>query len=155
MKTLRHALLIVLMLLLPLRGAVAAAMLCPLAEPAQGSVQPAEPAIGPAAGPMAAAHEMHAGLAHEAMQLAQAAHDDHDGHDGHAGQPGHGAGSDPAAGEHGKCHLCTSCCTATPMVGTGLPLLAAPSDIAVTFPALEAPAPSFIVTGPERPPRTA
>ncbi|MDE2565504.1 MAG: hypothetical protein KGL50_06935, partial [Burkholderiales bacterium] len=103
----------------------------------------------PAADPMAAAHGGHAGPAHDAMQLAQAAHD---GHDAHAG---HGSGGDPAAGDHGKCHLCTSCCTATPMVGTGLPLLAAPSAVAVAFPALEAPAPSFIVTGPERPPRTA
>ncbi len=134
MKNLRHALLILLMLLLPLRGAVAAAALCPLADAAPATAMATNPSM--VAGP--AGHAM-------------GAHRD-------AADQGAGAEADHGAGHHAdshdKCNLCSACCAATPLMSTVPAPFEPLAAAAVGFPALQAAAPSFIVTGPERPPRS-
>ena len=131
-KTIRTLLLVLLALLLPIRGAVAAAMLCP-----------------PAA----------AGMDHHAM-MANTDHDEHVGHqhaDDHSAGA-HDAGKSASAGHHGggvdKCNLCCDFCSITPLL-SALPSVPTPQDLcSVSFPALFAPAPSFLSDGQERPPRS-
>lgn len=130
-KTIRTLLLVLLALLLPIRGAVAAAMLC-----------------SPSG----------AGTDHHTM-MATTDHDEHDGHQ-HAD---HSAGAQDAsnsgtAGHHTggfeKCNLCCDFCSITPLL-SALPSVPTPQDLSsVSFPALFAPAPSFLSDGQERPPRS-
>ncbi|MEF7612342.1 hypothetical protein V4F39_00375 [Aquincola sp. MAHUQ-54] len=142
MKPWRIWLLLLLAVLLPARGAVAAAMLCPVA----GSGMQLELAMsGHPAG-------------HEAMDHAMA-HDHSDSH-GHASAHAHGteASNDGhAAHEHAgseACNACSAYCSATPLV-SAMPTLAAPLDpAAVKFAELAAPPPSNVSDGQERPPRT-
>lgn len=141
MKHLRLWLLVVLVALLPVRGAVAAAMLC---APA-GAAGQAEWRVGEHD---PAAHHGH----HEADGQAHAGHHgdsvgDHDGdHDG--GEARHDAGHD------NKCTMCSAFCSATPLPST-VPGLPEPlSAGAAHFPDLDAPAPTFQSGGPERPPRS-
>ena len=136
MKALRIWLLLVLVVLLPVRGAVAAAMLCQVA----GSGVQHE--IGAAEHP----------LAHDAVDRTMA--HDHGGDHGHADadapdgpQGHHDAGSD-------KCNLCSAYCSLTPLVSAASALVA-PLDLAAAkLAALSAPAPSFVSDVQERPPRT-
>jgi len=128
-KFARVCILLVLAVLLPLRGAVAAAMLCPMGE---SSVQ----------GESATHHQGDHGPA---------------GHDGHhevdqAGAGHHAGGHDHGA--HDACNLCAAFCSLTPFVGEEHPAVAPPDLTDVGFPALRAPAPSFVSGGQERPPRT-
>ena len=129
MRLVRIGLLVLLAALLPLRGAMAAAMLCPMA-----------------AGPQGHDLTLHHGAAdHHAHEMAGC-----DGHaDGDPGSPQHHRDGEG----HNKCSLCASCCSAVPLAGR-LPSLPEPFDAAPSFPALSAPAPTFLAGGQERPPRS-
>lgn len=130
MKPLRTVVLLLLVLLLPLRGAVAATMLCGTAGHTPEAV---------------AAVHMHGGQA------------DPPGHHAHAdpGEHGHaGASHEGKGGPADSCHLCASGCHATPLA-TAPPEVAAPLlSATVVFPAVSAAAPAFQSDGQERPPRS-
>lgn len=134
MKTLRIWLLIFLAVLLPIRGAVAAAVMCPPVASPIGTVAPATPA-----------HD------HASMSGASAAH--------HHAQP-HAAPDSPVTGHHAdavdaveKCGLCCEMCSVTPLLGAVHAVPSPPMFSAAPFPDLGAAAPSFISDGQERPPR--
>lgn len=133
MKTVRIWFLLLLALLLPLRGAVAAAMLCPVGSTgAQVELN---------------AHER--SLTHEVMDHDAMAHEGHVHHHGSAdhGHEHHQSGS-------GKCNMCSAFCSLTPLLSS-VPTLAEPLDpTAVEFSEISAPAPNFFSDGQERPPRT-
>lgn len=135
MKPWRVILLVVLTLLLPLRGAVAAAMLCP-----PGS------------------H----GAAVVVAQAAEAGHPD-DGEDAH--EHHHADVSQELGTTHGEtthsetahsetCHVCASFCSVTPLLAA-MPVVAQPLEAAtLSFPDWSAPATVFLSDGQERPPRS-
>lgn len=132
MRFFRVLVLLLFCVLLPIRGAVAATMLC--AEPGQAS----EVAVA-------------VGHAHHGMHG-----DDHaDDVAAHADQ-GHADKGVTAADDGTKsdsCHICASGCHAAAMV-TELPSApAAMPVVSVVFPALNAPAPDFQSDGQDRPPR--
>jgi hypothetical protein len=157
-KTVRICLLLLLAVLLPVRGAVAAAMLC---APA-GVGAPGEPRMG-AQHP---AHAMgHHAMGHHAMGLHPIGHHaighQGDGADAHAAHPAvlHGDGlssvGDPdASGPQDRCTLCAAFCSLTPLVGSAPGLFVPQALPAASFPALSAPVPSFLSDGQERPPRS-
>jgi hypothetical protein len=133
-KIARVLLLVLLSALLPIRGAMAAALPC-----------------AGTAGAKSGMHEMHE------------MHASHGGqhHEAGVGDPAHmgaGMGHDPhhhdgAAGQ-GTCNLCSACCSVPPLASAvpGVPL---PHAVAsVDFPDLTFPAPSFLSEGQERPPRS-
>jgi hypothetical protein len=125
-----------LAVLIPVRGAVAAAMLCPVAG----------------VGIRIEMRLAHAPSAHHASMDAAAiasghAHHDHAHHD--LGPAGHDHG--PAS--NGKCDVCSAFCSVTTMVGSP-PTVSAPELASTTFPRLSAPDPSFLSGGQERPPRS-
>jgi hypothetical protein len=122
--------------LIPLRGAMAAAMLCPTA----GAGLQSEVRIG--GQPMG----------HHAMTDAAAAAQGHAQHD-HAHHDHADGAHDHGGGGHDKCNLCSAFCSVTPMVGAA-PTLPAPDLANASFPALAAPAASFLSSGQERPPRS-
>ncbi|HSI49992.1 MAG TPA: DUF2946 family protein [Ideonella sp.] len=127
MKALRLCLLLLLAVLLPLRGAVAAAMLCPGGQAMQLQLS---------AAPAGMAMHDHAHM-HE--------------HEAQAGQAHHAQPS----GELAKCNTCCDFCAMTPLPATE-PLLPVAQALAnVRYPHLLAPAPSFVSGGQERPPRAA
>ena len=130
MKSVRIWLLVLLAVLLPVRGAVAAAMLCPIAGAGvQTEVQ------------MSSEY-----AAHEAMHQHQHQHQ-------HAASHEHTADHDHASSAD-RCNLCSAFCSLTPLVGS-VPTVAAPLDLAaVVFPDFSAPPPSFFSDGQERPPRS-
>ena len=137
MKTLRMGLLVVLALLLPLRGAMAAAMLCPMA----------------AGGAPASAHAHHGAVA-DAAPIDHAAMHHGDGAAPHeAAPPAPAAAAEPHAAP-ATCNLCCDFCTATPLVASVQDVPNAPEQSALSFPDLSTPAPSFFSDGPERPPRS-
>lgn len=134
MKTLRIFLLTLLVLVLPLRGALAAVAHC-MADPA---AQPAGPAV---------------------VQM----HQDHGGHDHHHGQAGvqapesAGAHHSPAGADGATaldaCKFCAAYCSVTPVLST-LPSLVSVSPLAETvFPALVTPPPSHLADALDRPPQ--
>lgn len=127
MKILRVWLLLLLAILLPLRGAIAAALPCAgIGHPA-----PAE----------------HAHLhLHHAMGAAGTVAADATSI-GQGGHPHDHAGAD-------KCNLCSSCCATAPLLLTFSPTVATLDDSSVEFPRLRAPAPTFLSDGQERPPRS-
>ena len=123
MRPLRILLLLLLAVLLPARGALASAMLCAPAGAGTHSE--------------AAAMDHHAAGNHEQ-------HDDHD-----AAAPADASPSNA----HDECNLCSAYCTATTLPSSA-PAAPAPQAVATArFPALCAPAPSFLSGGQERPPR--
>jgi hypothetical protein len=124
-KILRIWLLLVLAVLIPVRGAIAAATPC--AE--QGVHQ----------------HAGHMALHEHALAMDDADEPLHD-----AAVPMHHHDHDGA----GKCNLCASCCSATPMLTTFAPAIAQLDEPAATFPILQASAPTFVSEGQERPPRS-
>lgn len=135
MKSLRVWLLVLLTVLLPLRGALAAAMMCPVAGiGVQPEVQLAEKAHD-----HGHAHTHASGGDHHGAELTSQAADHHD----FAGV------GDPAD----KCNVCSAFCSVTGMV-SGTATAAEPQTVATVFPQLYAPPPSFIPDGQERPPRT-
>jgi hypothetical protein len=140
-KTWRIWLLLLLAVLLPVRGAVAAAMLCPVSG--SGVQTELVAGIHPAG--------------HDAMDQVLS-HDHGAGHD-RAGGHGHGPGAsddghpghDHAAFE--GCNTCSAYCSLTPLV-SNVPTRVEPLDAsAVKFFDLSAPPPSFVSDGQERPPR--
>jgi hypothetical protein len=129
-KSFRILVLLLLTLLLPLRSAVAATMLCSTpGETSQVKAILQDPGTH-------ASHAMHGDGA------------DHDGSD-HAGSHHDGKG-----GHADKCNLCVSGCNVTPLV-SALPEVTEPLLTAeLVFPGFSAPAPAFQSDGQERPPRS-
>ena len=129
MKHLRIFILVLLAVLLPIRGAVAATMLC-----AQGE--------GPSTAAVVAGHGNHE------------MHVDHSSAHPHASDDAPGDDSS-SGGEHpASCHFCASGGCMVSMIGT-VPSLGQPSlTSSVTFAALTAPVPAFQSGGQDRPPRT-
>jgi hypothetical protein len=118
--------LIVLALLMPLRAAVAGAMLCPT-------------------GGTTVSHQQHPGMSDDSV----ATHAHHEGMHHNAGQPS------PASHAHdGGCNLCASFCSMTPMPSSAPTIEPALLAATLSFPALQAPSPSFQSGGPDRPPRS-
>ncbi|OGA99553.1 MAG: hypothetical protein A3E25_12655 [Burkholderiales bacterium RIFCSPHIGHO2_12_FULL_69_20] len=139
MKNLRALLLVLLAFLLPVRGAMAAAMLCPGAG-AQGVAVVAPEAVEP--GHM---------KAHAADGL-PASHAAMNHHASNADRSGEAAAN---PGEHQPgCQACANSCCVTPLAFAP-PLVIAPHPItSVAFPALSVPVPAFQSGGQDRPPRT-
>ena len=125
MKILRIWLLVLLAILLPVRGAIAAA--APCVE--MGHHAPVEPAR--------MHHHMHASEV-ETGAAASTGHAVH--HHDHAGAD--------------KCNLCSSCCSTAPLILTFAPTVAALDGQSADFPLVQAPAPTFLSDGQERPPRS-
>ena len=129
-KVLRIWLLLLLAVLLPVRGAVAAAMLCPMGTASHEAVVDA------------AAQDPHAG---------------HHGHDAGAGKHGHGHGHGHDQQGHAtpdKCNLCSAYCSLTPLASEPPSLPERLEPTAVKFPDVSSPAPTFLSGGQERPPRS-
>ena len=141
MKSFRVWLLVLLTVLLPLRGALAAAMMCPVAGAAgQTGVQIAERAHDHGHSHGHPTSGDHAASAHHAGP--ELATQDADHHDlASVGDP-----SD-------KCNLCSAFCSVTGMV-SGRATTAEPRAVVIGFPHRYAPPSSFIPDGQERPPRT-
>lgn len=136
MKYLRTFILVLLTVLLPFRGAVAAAMLCPSGTATAGAE------VNDAHGAHGVQSE------HSAAAQPEAIHD----HSNHA----HGDASDETSGGHETgCQFCAGggCCV-TPLAfappSVGLPGLVA----ATTFPLFTARVTAFYPDGQDRPPRT-
>ena len=118
---------VLLAALLPVRGAMAAAMLCPPA-----------------------------GVGTQSELRLMATDDQAVGHDhavdGHAHT--HASHSDHGQSGTDKCNLCSAFCSITPLL-SAMPSVPQPFDLmAASFPDLSAPAPSFLSDGQERPPRS-
>jgi hypothetical protein len=148
-KTFRLWLLLLMVALLPLRGALAAGMLCPVGGfGVQAEAQLAKHAHLHDAGAMRHDHT---------VQLASA----HDHGTQHATDPSHGAGhhhagsgsGDEAGSGADKCNLCSAFCSVTGLVSTGITVGEA-QPLSTIFPHLYAPPSSFFPDGQERPPRT-
>lgn len=132
-------------LLLPFRGALAAAgLLCHAGSLAQTTaVQPAD--AGGRSGPHADAEYHDHGAA---MHFASGGHAAH----GESAAPADDAG---AASGASTCDLCASVCASPPIPGHGgqlVPLLPAANE---RFPAFDPPRPAPVLGGLERPPRIA
>jgi hypothetical protein len=134
-KTFRIWLLVFLAVLLPIRGAVAAGMLC--------ETEPARHAVA------------------QTLHLASSAAEPHHGDDGDRHGHTHAStSSDDAVNEPGSssgtdaCNLCVAYCSVTALPGS-LPCMAVPVvSVGVSYPYAAAAAPSFIPGGLERPPRS-
>jgi len=132
-RVLRIWLLVLLAALLPVRGAVAAAMPCPPAG--TGHVQ------------ATAGHgSHHAGHADHTNPMHADA--------GQAQKPAYGHGHEPGASHGQKCNFCAGFCSLTPMPAACAAAAGAPDAASAAFPELVAKAPSFLSGGQERPPRT-
>jgi len=118
-KNLRIWLLVLLAILLPLRGAIAAAAPCV----GTGHPAPVEHA------------QMHHHMEAAQIEIGHAHH-----HHDHAGAD--------------KCNLCSSCCSTAPLILTFAPTVAALDGQSADFPLVQAPAPTFLSDGQERPPRS-
>lgn len=128
MKHLRIIILVMLSILLPVRGAVAATMLCSDGE-------------GTGTAAVVAGHDDH-----DVRADHSSAHHD-------AGEDAPDADS-TSADHPATCHFCASGCCMASIVGT-VPSLGEPRlTSSVIFPALTARIPAFQSDGQERPPRT-
>jgi hypothetical protein len=132
-KYFRSFIVVLLTVLLPIRGAVAAAMLCP------GEVS----MIGAAATVGHGGHDMHA---------------DHDMEVHHAAPPDHSHGpasaESPAGGHATACQFCAGGCCVTPLAFAP-PSVESPCVAAsAVFPTLTARVTAFYPDGQDRPPRT-
>jgi hypothetical protein len=126
MRRIRTWLLVLLAVLLPIRGVVAAAMLCPVA----GSGMQSEVILH---GEKIGHHAEHEPTSH-----------DHGlGHHDHSGSAN---GSD-------KCNVCSAFASVTPLVSNLPTPFVAPDAAAAAFPDFSAPATNFLRDGPERPPQ--
>ena len=133
MRTVRALFVIFLALLLPLRGAVAGAMLCPAGG----------------ASAAASSHMQHL-AAHDdatAMHHDDGAHHDHAHHE--QAQP-----TSTSSSHDTGCNLCIAFCSMTPMPSAAPTIEPSTLSTTLSFPALQAPAPSFQSGGPDRPPRS-
>ena len=140
MKLLRLWLVVLLAVLLPVRGAMAATMPC--APAGGGNHHPAE-AVDRGAGHAGhgAGHE-HADSGHAHADAGRA-----------AAPPDHGQGAHDHSSDD-RCNLCSATCSSPPLpsAATGVDEPAALTS--VSYPDLSAPAPTFQSDGQERPPRT-
>ena len=133
MKHLRVWLMLLLMVVLPVRGAMAAAMLCLPQDGAQSQKVMVQHLGGDSGG------------------------HDH-GHHGHAAQAHAddaqtGQGGDLVSLDADDCNLCASFCSLTPLASTA-PDLRHPWARTALNPAPSVSAPSFVSDGEDRPPRT-
>jgi len=126
-KTLRVVFLVLLAMLLPIRGAVAGAMLCPEGSSSTMYAQASE----------------HVG--HDAHHDAGAAH-----HHEHAGSAHH----DEQAGHAKACNICATFCSMTPMPSAMPTLVREELASTLTFPELSTASPTFQSGGQDRPPRS-
>lgn len=137
MKHLRIWLLLLLAVLLPVRGAVAAAMLCP---PAGVGTQNQVRVL-----------DHHLGSHHTMVRAAaESVGHDHAMHD-------HGSASTDdgkSLSVQDKCNLCSAFCSMTPLVSSPLTMPTPQEPGATAFPDLFAPPPNFLSDGQERPPRS-
>ena len=129
-------LLLLLAVLLPFRGALAAGMLCPGGSGVQAEAQLMQHAHSLQASVVGEEHRHH----EISVQASAPVH-------GHAGSAAH----DHDAAD--KCNLCSAFCSVTGLVSADV-MLAEPQSVPAVFPHLCAPAPSFISDGQERPPRS-
>ncbi len=124
---------VLLALLLPVRGAVAGAMMCPAGgSGSQTELRPQQVAHLSVGGSMAT--QGHTGAHHHA----------------HAAGDRHG---NPAFGHGDKCGVCAAGGSFTPLWGAIPAVAPALESASAEFPSLSAPAPSFLSDGQERPPR--
>jgi hypothetical protein len=128
LRTARALFVIFLALLMPLRAAVAGAMLCPTGGDAVSHQQHQQPGMYDDS---VAAHAHHEGMHHDAAPPSPASH----AHDG-------------------GCNLCASFCSMTPMPSSAPTIEASMLAATLSYPALQAPAPSFQSDGQDRPPRS-
>ena len=139
MKHVRTVLLILLAVLLPIRGAVAAAMLCPGAQ--TGSR---------VAATVSGHHDTVASQPTEAQ--ASAAH----GH-GHGHDHGHGHASNDSSSDSDahvtSCQTCAGGCCVTPLAFAPPSVASPPSNPLATFPELAAKVTAHCPDGQDRPPR--
>ena len=133
MKTLRALVLLLVCVLLPFRGAVAATLLCAEAGPSSEFSSPV-------------AHHVHAGLQGESHPHHEAAHAAQGPAQTHASGADDGAQSD-------SCLVCASACHAAGFITESPSTPGAMPVAAVVFPALQVPAPDFPSEGQDRPPR--
>lgn len=142
MKLLRILLLALLAFTLPVRGVMAAAMLCAPATQTSGPVH------------AHAGHDGHTGEASRAhMHVQQHEGGHHHAADHEADGPAAPTDDGAAAGAD-TCHLCSACCSTPPLAGNPPTLALAHALGTSAFPSLAAPAPDFVSEGPERPPRS-
>ncbi|MEO8297148.1 MAG: hypothetical protein ABI574_04995 [Burkholderiales bacterium] len=133
-KQIRLFILVLMTVLLPIRGAVAAAMACPQDQMPQAAAEVTQ-------------------HAHHAMQADPGMHG-HDAASPHVADAATPSDDTPCGGHAGTCQFCASGCCVTPLASTP-PSVATPLLIhSVTFPALCAAVPAFQSEGQERPPRT-
>jgi hypothetical protein len=136
-RSFRLIILVLLCVLLPVRGAMAATLLCP-------------GGAGASVAAASAAHAHHAVHDHHAEGTMAA---DHAAHHPHASPEV--PTTDGASGDHPTtCHFCASGCCMASLLGT-VPTLGEPVVTArAIFPTLTAPVAAFQSDGQERPPRT-
>lgn len=134
MKNARIWLLLLLAVLLPIRGAMAAAMLCPPAG------------VGSQAEVVSADH--HA-LGHHGVVGDMGAH-----HHAQSDNGSHGNEDGAPLIAQDQCNLCSAFCSVTPLVDSSPAAFAVHQLASASFPALSAPAPTFLSDGQERPPRS-
>lgn len=134
-KSLHIFMLVMLALLLPLRGAVAAGIPC--CDEHRGATQPLI---------MEHSSDHHHAAQTEPGSIAAHQH----GHSAFSDQP------DSVTTAHaGNCNTVSSCCTVSPMLST-LPTIEVPVGVSrQSFPTLPAPAATFHCEAHERPPRSA
>ena len=132
-KLLRIWLLVLLAVSLPVRGVMAATMLC---APTGGAVHTEANSTG---------HED--GHHHDDQTLAAAGPSHGQAHDDH------GMGAHDAA-SHDRCNVCTSSCSSPPLPSAAADIAEPVALTSVSFPDLSVPAPTFQSDGQERPPRT-
>ena len=134
-KAVRIWFLLLLAVLLPVRGAVAAAMLCPVGSTGmQNELRVHDHPMG-----------------HEAMDHVDGSCTMLPPHD-HASAGHSDDGHDHAASD--KCNTCSAYCSLTPLLSSDSTFLEPPDLAAVKFADQSAPPPSFVSDGQERPPRT-
>jgi hypothetical protein len=140
-RSVRLFIIVLLCVLLPVRGAMAASLLCP----GGAGAAPAVTATSDHA-----QHAAHGGHGHQADGTMPAEHAAH-----HLHASPEGSTTDGASGDHPTtCHFCASGCCMASLLGT-VPSLAEPGVTArVIFPALTALVAAFQSDGQERPPRT-
>jgi hypothetical protein len=138
-KTFRLWLLLLMVVLLPLRGALAAGMLCPVGGfGVQAEAQPTKHAH---------LHDA-AGMGHEHAAQPFSAHDHGAGHEHASSGPGDEAGSSAD-----KCNLCSAFCSVTGLVSAAV-TMGETQQVPMVFPHLYVPPAAFFSDGQERPPRT-
>lgn len=143
MKAFRVFLLLLLSLLLPIRGGLAATMACGEGGHGPGGAAMAHghPGWQPAGQPQAPDLHGQAADAQGGATLHDHSHHDHSHDDG------------PSASVGDACSVCASGCHAAALAGPSPALLQARVVAVVAFPALDVPVPGFLPDGLERPPR--